>query len=206
MTTEFLFGWYVNTSYSGLTSSEKLNNARQFCSHYYWDQGWSPVAICAILGNIDVESHINPGAIEGDPYGQLEDNSVMVNYPGGVGLVQWTGAYNLVQYAIDEGREWYDGNLQMQRLEYEKANGLEFVGQTVNGVYYDWNMTNMWENVNVRDMTEAFCLGYLRPADPSGTMANRKAQAEYWLNHFDDIKGQPKSLIIKKRRKVFMLS
>ena len=205
MTTERLYGWFVNTSYSALTADEKLNNATIFASHFYWAKGWSPVAICAILGNIDTESHINPGTIEGDPYGQLEDNSVMVNYPGGVGLVQWTGAYNLVQYAIDENRDWYDGNLQKQRLEYEKDNGLEFVGQWVNGVYYDWNMTNMWQNVNVDDMTEAFCRGYLRPADPSGTLPNRKASAEYWLNHFDDIKGIPSTPIIKKKRKVFCI-
>ena len=58
-----LDGWYYAPD-AYLTKEHRENNAK-LVHKFFRGQGWSYHAICAMLGNMEVESSINPGLIEG---------------------------------------------------------------------------------------------------------------------------------------------
>ena len=70
---------YANpTDKFGLTETEKNSNA-EYIYLYLRNQGWSKEAICGLLGNIQRECQLNPGAWE-----------ISNNPANGYGIVQWT--------------------------------------------------------------------------------------------------------------------
>lgn len=108
---------------------------------------WTREAIAGILGNMDVESTMNPALIEGRGTHTLIDNNtcLQINNSTGVGLVQWTGhtstppaGQKLASFAIRYNKEWYDGQLQTFRLQREYEEDLQFDHGTVDGVSWDW--------------------------------------------------------------------
>lgn len=118
-----------------------------------WDYltglGWSETAVAGILGNMDVESSMNPALIEGRGYHTLPDNNTVlaITTVTGVGLVQWTGTtptppagQKLASFAIRYNKNWYDGELQCFRLERECDEDLQFIHGSVDGVSYDWQV------------------------------------------------------------------
>lgn len=116
---------------------------------YLFTLGWTKEAIAGILGNMDVESSMNPALIEGRGYSTLPDNNTVlaITTQTGVGLVQWTGTTNtppagqkLASFAIRYNKNWYDGELQCFRLKREYEEDLQFDSGTVDGVYYDWQV------------------------------------------------------------------
>lgn len=99
-----------------LTQAEMENNAR-----YIWDylsgNGWSINAVAGMLGNMQTESTINPGIWQ-----SLKEG----NTSGGFGLVQWTPATKLIGWATTMRLDYQDMDTQLERLEYELANGLQY--------------------------------------------------------------------------------
>ena len=85
----------VYASTSALSSSQQTANAT-YIFNYLRDLGISKQAACAILGNIQAESGINPGIWEvvSDPPATTSD---------GYGLIQWTPATNFLNHAVDDG-------------------------------------------------------------------------------------------------------
>ena len=76
-----------------LTLTEMRGNA-QFIMSFFHDAGWTKNAIAAMLGNMQVESTINPGIWQGmDEF----------DYDGGFGLVQWTPASKYIDWAATIG-------------------------------------------------------------------------------------------------------
>ena len=76
--------------------------------------GWTDNAIAAILGNMQAESGINPGAWENYQVGNLN---------GGFGLVQWTPATKLFTW---QGGVEVDGDMQIERILYEVQQGIQY--------------------------------------------------------------------------------
>lgn len=76
--------------------------------------GWTDNAIAGILGNMESESHMNPGAMEG--YVEWTDT-------GGFGLTQWTPATKYRAWA-DENNflPYYDIEYQCERIKYEMTD------------------------------------------------------------------------------------
>lgn len=103
-----------STAAGSWTDKQRENNAR-IMYKYFKRQGWSLAAMAAMTGNMQYESYLNPGQWEA---GQgIEGN-------GGFGLVQWTPYTNFSDWA---GPGWrYDYDLQLQRIEYELENGLQW--------------------------------------------------------------------------------
>ena len=98
-----------------LSSSEQEQNARTFYE-FFKGRGWSSQAICAMLGNIQVESSINPGIWE-----NLEP------FAGGYGLVQWTPYTKYSEWASERGLSWENnGDAECLRIIYESENGLQW--------------------------------------------------------------------------------
>lgn len=138
--------WIASDQY--LNQQHRNENAKLIWT-YLTGLGWSETAVAGILGNMDVESSMNPALIEGRGYHTLPDNNTVlaITTQTGVGLVQWTGTTNtppagqkLASFAIRYNKNWYDGELQCFRLERECDEDLQFDHGTVDGVSYDWQV------------------------------------------------------------------
>lgn len=137
-------GYWITTD-TYLTKEHRKENA-ELIYEYLNNLGWTKNAISAILGNMDVESSVNPALIEGRSYHSLITNQQCLGITDkGVGLVQWTGTtptapagQKLASFAIRQNMNWYDGELQCYRLEFEQQKDLQFDHGTIDGVQWDW--------------------------------------------------------------------
>lgn len=97
--------WVSKNDY--LTNNQMENNAYIFYSVMY-NYGYDLKSICAMLGNISVESGVNPGLWQSRKQG---DMSV------GFGLVQWTPASKYHTWAKSNNYDPSDGNGQCVWLD-----------------------------------------------------------------------------------------
>lgn len=145
----------------GLSQPEKDENASRVYT-FFTKIGWTKEAICGMLGNMDVESRMNPRAesTSADTYG----------------LVQWHPASKLQLWAISEGLNWELGKTQCKRIAYEEDNNLQWVSwSTYTFSYWARELIETVEN-----MTEIFMTHY-EVADP-GTLAERQQWALYYFD------------------------
>lgn len=134
--------------------------------------GWSVHAICAMLGNIQSESTINPGIWES-----------LSPYSGGYGLVQWTP---YTKYSNWAGAGWENnGYKEMQRIQYEAANNLQWFynSQIGQAPPYSFSAFLADEETDIETMANYFLWFYEHPANP--IQPARGTQALYWYNYLD---------------------
>lgn len=165
------YGWYSINDYGALLQEEKEFNANKAMT-ILRQNGFTIYAAAGIVGNMWAESQMSPGQWQGD-----------TPYSGGYGLVQWT-PYTL--YSEWAGAEWENnGPKEMERILYEKANGLEFYPSQT---YPQWRWGNfsrlepeegLTQDETVNLAASIFLYNYLRPSDPAGSEANRKYLARY---------------------------
>lgn len=99
-----------------MTEADEENNAK-IVYWYLCNMGWSRIAICAWIGNMNVESHLQPRAEE-------NKNEPDDSQQSGFGLVQWTPRNVIKQEAklIDGVDTYYNsGDLQMNAILIEYA-------------------------------------------------------------------------------------
>ena len=156
--------WVAGNRY--LTQAEMENNAQMFYSRMT-AYGFSLNAIAGMLGNIQTESGINPGIWESlDPF------------EGGYGLSQWTPYTNYSNWA---GSGWENnGDKQCERINYEFANGLQYYPTESHPLTASQFRVS---TASPADLAETFLYNYERPADPSGSVADRRSQATTWYNY-----------------------
>ena len=154
-----------------LTVPEMRNNAKIF-SQFFVERGWTKNAIAAMLGNIEVESTINPHLWQGreTPPDPLATNN-------GYGLTQWTPARKLIDWATIEDLDYTDGYTQMQRILYEHDNNLQWSTDNI------LNMT--WQQFSIstespETLARVFVWAYEQPADPDIPL--RQSNARKWYN------------------------
>ena len=173
MQTIYYNNWYINVGYMQLTADEKHHNGMRLAQKLY-NFGWTENCIAGILGNVDPESSLSPGAIESSPWTDLPTNAEVLasNFNRGMGFVQWTpGRINLVQWAEDNNLVWYDGTTQVKRLKWESQND-----------YYDLFSWYTKTGMDPADSAELFLHAYERPGsheDPS-VIAIRRQMGVYW--------------------------
>ena len=173
--------------------------------------------MCAMLGNMQGESTLNPAYIQSTNRWRLPNsaqsimdvpNSVMQNfyreYYGtsqrafGVGLVQWDGytesagvrRQKMVNYAIVNNFDWYDGWNQCYRLRFEQQNDYQyhfFRKVTVSGISYTFD-NFIHSTASVSDLTKAWAWGYERNM---GGPAERIPDAEWWYDYFTNTPPAP---------------
>ena len=158
--------WVVSET-GGIGSAGMANNA-EIIRGYFSDNGWTMNAIAAIVGNMQVESGINPGRWENDNVGNLS---------GGFGLVQWTPATKL--------RDWIDytsGDHQLERIIYELDNGLQYSpAKGFNETFSEWSISNKKPGY----LAAAFLCNYEKAADTGwGAQISRARIAEKWYQTF----------------------
>lgn len=159
--------WIVRES-AQLTLAEQQNNAR-IIGQAFSAEGWTLKAICAMLGNMQLESSVNPGRWQNDTIGS-----------GGFGLVQWTPASTVRNWiqSYYGSTDYTNGDFQLGRILYELDNGLQ---------YYPTNAFPLTfreftqSEADLDYLTDAWLYNYER-----GTpyLEQRRKNARYWWYFF----------------------
>ena len=199
MSAELYNDWYVSAEWSdigpstGSQSTYQKHNVDKIYTVFH-ALGWTDNAIAGMLGNMQVESGIDPAC----SYPKIGNsmatigNTYAENYPDrAYGLVQWKGRGSvdpdnnqLVGYAIRYGYEWYDGDIQMNRLTWEYQSNSKFHPKTIDGVYWTFNdYASSTQTPSV--LAEVWMRCY---EDTYSVLSNRQANAEAW---YDYISGGP---------------
>lgn len=171
------YGWYVTDTYGGLSQEEKEYNASRAMTTLR-QNGFTIYSAAGIVGNMWAESQMNPGQWQsGTPYS------------GGYGLVQWSPWSDYWPWP-EGSTDWLNnGPRQMERILYERDNGLEFYPSHTYPTW-TWRKYQVFEPEEGLTPTETvnvcasvFLYNYLRPSDPAGSEANRKYHARYVYEH-----------------------
>ena len=156
-----------------LTQAEMENNAR-YIWNYLGSRGGSMQAVAGMLGNMQSESTINPGIWESLDEGDTSQ---------GFGLVQWTPATKLIAWANSMKVDYQDMDTQLDRLEYELENGIQYYPTS------SYPETFKEFKTSTKDpyyLGMAFLANYERPA--VAYQPKRGQQAEAW---FEFLAGLP---------------
>jgi len=204
MDAEVYNGYWISTD-TYLTQQHRKENAKLIYD-YLSNLGWTLNAIAGILGNMDVESSMNPALIEGRGYHSLISNATCLNISSslGVGLVQWTGdtttapaGQKLASFAIRYDKNWYDGELQCFRLEREYDTDIQFDHGTVDGVSWDWQ-TYVVSTETPEQLAKVWQTLYERGGSDTET---RQQKARYYYNMFSKTKAWLLFMALQNNRK-----
>lgn len=179
-----------------MTQADMENNAQCIYS-LLSATGWSLAAVAGALGNMQSESFLNPGQGEG---GRGLPSGSSQFYAGGLGLIQWTDypAYTatyrhpLLWYAAQQGRNWYDGNLQCSLLNQADNATVTSCGYN-QGPRWGWQQSSAYPSIGFgayksfsgtpEQAAEYFFFDMEWHSWPeNGTLAIRKQRARNWYN------------------------
>lgn len=149
-----------------LSQAEMENNAR-YIWNYLGSRGWSINAVAGMLGNMQTESTINPGIWQ-----SLDSGNTSM----GFGLVQWTPATKLINWASGRDLDYTAMDTQLERIEYELANGIQYYPTS------SYPETFAQFKVSTKDpyyLGMAFLANYERPAVSNQPKRGQQAQAWY---------------------------
>ena len=202
-------------------SAKQIHNAYRFRSQML-AYGWSDLAIAGMLGNIQVESSITTGAVQkwsicpnnAESLSDVPNSWMINNYFDsnnhntrgyGIGLIQWDSYTDqatpngpaLVSYAIRQNTDWYNGDVQTSRLEYEYQHDVTGGGIPVpaTGRTYSWwtvhrfagedwyySMFKTVDSINASLSADIFRACRERGGDD--TIQQRRDNAEFWYDYF----------------------
>ncbi|MCO7126041.1 phage tail tip lysozyme [Sporolactobacillus shoreicorticis] len=144
-------------------TSEQIANAKYIYS-YFVNKGWTPQAVCGMLGNIQSESALHVDIWEG-------------GVGPGYGLVQWTPASKLISWCNARGLDYKKISSQCARIAYEMENGIQFYPS------YSYSMTAkqfIKSTASAETLGLVFLANYERPRNPD--QPQRGDQAQYWYD------------------------
>lgn len=154
----------------GWTVADQERNAREIWG-YFQNQGWTLESVSGMLGNMEIESHINPAQWE---------EAYPIYGAGGFGLVQWTPWTNYTEWA---GSGWETNyQRQLERIQYELDNGLQWIP-----VAQDGNMTFQQYTQSTQtpgDLAMIFERGYERGTPLE---SQRRAAAQKWYEYLGGV-------------------
>jgi GH25 family lysozyme M1 (1,4-beta-N-acetylmuramidase) len=156
----------VYSSNAALTQAQMQVNA-QYILNYLTSRGWTPQAVCGVLGNAQTESYVNPGVWQG-----LNSS----NTSGGFGLLQWTPSTKLTDWCAAQtpALDPTQMDSQLQRIIWEVNNNQQ---------WYDPDGTTFAQYSQKTDT--AYNLGilfldnYERPANMNQPIRGTQAQSWY---------------------------
>ena len=186
-------------------SDKQIHNATKI---YYGllAQGYTSEAACGILGNMQTESGLSPGALQshlstlpnnGEHLADLT-NTVMLSYASqndsgyGTGLIQWDSytstapAGNVIaSFAIRYNYQWYDGDCQLFRLqrEYETDDQYHYWYANNHNPATTWAQFKAWTG-SVTEAADIFRQCRERSSGSSTGNQYRRDNAQYWYNYF----------------------
>lgn len=144
-------------------ATQQETNARYIYS-YFVNKGWTPQAVCGMLGNIQSESGI---------VADIWESGVGPGY----GLVQWTPSSKLIDWCNSQGLDYHDIGAQCARINYEMNNGIQFA-PSMSYTMTAQQFIKSTESANTLGLV--FLANYERPLNPD--QPQRGTQAEYWYS------------------------
>lgn len=169
---------------------EMQTNAK-YIYKYLSSKGFTLNAICGMLGNMEVESSLNPGRWQSDDV----DNTSL-----GYGLVQWTPATKYINWCGDADPSSMDSNLA--RIIYELENNLQWIATDD----YNLSFSEFSKSTkNVDYLTTAFLKNYERAGVE--VLTTRISNANNWYYYLKengasvDSGGSGSTTHKKKKRK-----
>ena len=154
---------YISGNYY-LSQAEMIINAK-FIYNYLGSRGWSLNAICAMLGNMQSESTINPGIWE----------NLNEGVGPGFGLVQWTPYTKYTNWCRERKLDPSSMVSALKRIEWELENGEQYYPTTkFPETFAEFKVSTK----SVSYLAMAFLYNYERPANLN--QPNRGTQAGYW--------------------------
>lgn len=177
-TVQFINGFYTGNNY--LTQSQIDTNAIWIYTYLrIAPTNWTSLeSICALLGNMQQESTVNPG---------LWENRAQGNRNGGYGLVQWTPASKYLDWAATEHIEpaYMDSNLK--RLQYEMDNNLQWIKTPTFQISFAEFARNS-EEWTIPRLVSCFMRCYERPSTAGEVLSQRIKYADHF---YELLKGEP---------------
>lgn len=164
--------WVIGNWYLSMADMQK--NAKEIYD-YFSIRNWTDNAIAGILGNMQSESHCNPGVWQGLKEG---------NYSGGFGLVQWTPATNYTNWAKSNGYEITDPIGQLQWIdELSESKGQWIPTASYNISWLDFKTSE--------ESPEYLASAFLKNFERAGTEveSDRRSQAQDWYEWISENKG-----------------
>ena len=162
----------VYSTNAWLTATQQAVNAK-----YIWQalktKGWSENAIAGLLGNTHVESSHNPGIYEGLKAG---------NMSGGFGLVQWTPASGLHNWANGLGLTPSNMDTQLKAIDEDVLSGWIATGN------YNLTFAQFKKSTQTPEwLAQAYLLNFERPYNQN--QPARSTHARYWYNQLKGVGG-----------------
>jgi hypothetical protein len=161
-----------------LTPSQMSNNAQYILGYIVTNGGWTREATCAMLGNMEAESGINPGCWEGWSSTHTSANSF--------GLVQWDPSTNYTNWAASNGYANDSIIGQCERILYEYRNpSVQWISNKVSPSVSFATFAQATGNLNGKTLAEIFARCYERPNDATNInnhYTDRANNANYWYN------------------------
>ena len=193
-----LFGSYYGSTYdssNALTITQMQVNAR-YIYYALLSHGFTINAIAGILGNMEVESSMNPGRWQSDRVGGSTEGH-------GYGLVQWTPYTKYTEWCTSNGYvdpSEMDNNIR--RIAYEIENNIQWIGV---GAYSDMSFDDFRKStLDAGTLAKAFVLCYERPADQSESHLNYRASlGEKWFEFLGGVYPDNPITPTKRKKKKF---
>lgn len=180
-------GWWVELNANFRTTDVRQSTPEQvqidnmnLVYDYFRRRGWTPNAIAGMLGNIMVESTVNPWNFQNDTLDWSDPAAILAD-SGGMGLTQWTPCRKYYQWAIDSDLDPQSGTTMCDRIKYEQEHNLQWSLENYGRHTWTDFITSTEEPWLLADV---FLWAYERPSDPDEQQ--RWANAE-WV--FDNIHG-----------------
>lgn len=177
--------WVYGNRY--LTKTEMENNAL-LVWNYFGARGWTLEAVCGMLGNMQVESTINPGLWYG----------FIVGGPS-YGLTQWDP---YTKYSNWAGEGWENnGDKQCERIQYEVDNGLQWFSNSAAPIvnppitFREFSVSTL----DVETLANYFLWYYEHPADAIQPV--RAKNARRWYEFLSGVTPYPTR---KKKMPIWM--
>ena len=152
----------------------EMENNAELVYQFLSARGWSKNAICATLGNMELESTLSPGLYE--------------RGGTGYGLVQWTPWWNYYMPWADRHGYSYksmEGQLRYLIFTMDPNSGCsieERLWFNTFGYYGEYYSDFIYSTESVGYLALVFMYCYERPGVPRGS--SRVAAAERWYNYF----------------------
>lgn len=162
-----------------LTSGENRKKALQ----YFIDRGWKDFQAAGIVGNLVVESGVEPQRLQSTPPG-TQTPADSFSGGSGWGIAQWTPGTKFINPVKSSGKDPNDLQVQLEVI----ADGLEGKAPLAEKLAGDQLKTTN----DYKQAAEAFqgsengnpYFGYERPQSRTATIADRQAAAKIILDEF----------------------
>jgi hypothetical protein len=147
-----------------LTYSEMTTNSK-YIFDFLKAKGWTLQAICGMLGNFNIESHMNPSRWQN---GYKTPSN-------GYGIAQWTPSTKYTTWASNNGLKKGNMDSQLKRILYEVNHPSEQWGNKIDMSFSDY----IHSTQSAYDLAKVWFYNYEQPSS-TDTLTRRRRYARGW--------------------------